>query len=252
MRVNICDVEIDRISFNEVVEKIIQVATTSKLATYVVTPNAHHVTMLQKDARFREIYQHAFLVVPDGVPLLWAAQFLKTPLQGRVNGTDLFEELSATAAKAGLKIFLLGGRPGAADSAAKMLQARHPKLNIVGTYCPPYGFESDLAEVKRINETIQAAAPHLLFVGLGAPKQEYWMYDHCEELGVPVSLGIGVSFELVSGMVQRAPKLMQKMGLEWFFRLVVEPKRLWQRYLVGNSVFVWLVIKQKLGLLKGQ
>ena len=144
-----------------------------------------------------------------------------------------------------MKVFFLGGRPGAAERARVTLQTRHPNLN-VGTYCPPYGFESDSEEVALINFKIQAAAPHLLFVGLGAPKQEKWMYSHYKTLGVPVSVGIGVSFELVSNMVKRAPVLMQKMGLEWLFRLLVEPQRLWQRYLIGNMLFLALVFKQRL------
>ncbi|NJN87373.1 MAG: WecB/TagA/CpsF family glycosyltransferase [Leptolyngbyaceae cyanobacterium SL_7_1] len=252
MKVNICGVEIDNLNFSQVVEKIVQAAKAPEGSTYVVTPNAHHVVMLQKNAHFREIYQNAFLVVPDGVSLLWASKILGTPLQGRVNGTDLFEELSAVAAKENLNVFLLGGRPGAAESAARTLQVRHPTLSIVGFYCPPYGFESDAIELEQINAMIQAAAPHLLFVGLGAPKQEYWMHSTYQTLGVPVSLGIGVSFELVAGIVQRAPKMMQQTGLEWVFRLIAEPKRLWQRYLVGNTVFIWLVIKQKLGLFRLQ
>jgi N-acetylglucosaminyldiphosphoundecaprenol N-acetyl-beta-D-mannosaminyltransferase len=230
MRVNLCGVGIDKYSFDEVIEAI--------------------ALTLQKDAHFREIYRKAFLVVPDGVSLLWAAKFLQTPLLGRVNGTDLFERLCAIAADKGLKVFLLGGRPGAAEKAKETLQARYPSLDIVGTYCPPYGFESNPAELDAIDSKIKAAAPHILFVGLGAPKQEYWIYDHYQKLGVPISVGIGVSFELVAGMVKRAPVWMQKKGLEWLFRLIVEPGRLWQRYVMGNPQFIWLVLMQRLGLSK--
>ena len=250
MRVNLAGIEIDQYSFEEVVERILNHTLTDRTPEYVVTPNAHHIVMLQKDERFRQIYRQAFLVVPDGVSLLWAAQFLQTPLNGRVNGTDLFESLCAVADQKGLTVFLLGGRPGAAAAAAEVLYNRHPDLKIVGTYCPPYGFEKDKAELARINAAIKAAAPDLLFVGLGAPKQEYWIFDHYQQLGVPISVGIGVSFELVGGMVQRAPKLMQKLGLEWLFRLLMEPQRLWQRYLVGNVLFMLLILRQRLKLLK--
>jgi len=249
MRASICGVKIDRHSFDEVVEAITNYAVSGDVPEYVVTPNAQHVLTFQKDAYFRDIYHKAFLVVPDGVPLLWAAKLLKTPLNGRVNGTDLFEQLCAIAADKDLKVFLLGGRPRAADKAAQVLQSRHPTLNIAGTYCPPYGFEADAEELAKINRIIKIAAPHILFVGLGAPKQEYWIYANYKEVGVPISIGIGVSFELVSGMVTRAPVWMQKIGLEWFFRLMMEPRRLWQRYLIGNALFVWLVLKQRLGLL---
>lgn len=245
MRVNICGVEIDRYGMDEVVNIIVQHIFSSMTAEYVVTPNAHHIAMLQKNARFREVYQNAFLVVPDGVPLLWAARFLGTPLKERVNGTDLFEKLCAVAAQENLRVFLLGGRSGAAEQAKQKLQQKYPDLQVVGIYSPPYGFELDKAELEQISAKIQAANPHLLFVGLGAPKQEFWMYDHYQELGVPISVGIGVSFELVGDIVKRAPKWMQKVGMEWFFRLLVEPRRLWKRYLIGNIFFIWLVLKQR-------
>lgn len=250
MKVNICGVKIDNYSFNDVVDRIVKHALTGAIPSYVVTPNAQHVLSLQRDAHFRDIYEKAFLAVPDGVSLLWSAKFLQTPLNGRVNGTDLFEQLSAVAEKKGLKIFLLGGRAGAAQAAKRTLQARHPELKIVGTHCPPYGFESQPEELASINSKIKAAAPDILFVGLGAPKQEKWIYNNYQQLGVPVSLGIGVSFELVADMVQRAPLWMQKWGLEWLFRLIVEPKRLWKRYIMGNPQFMWLVIKQRLGFYK--
>jgi N-acetylglucosaminyldiphosphoundecaprenol N-acetyl-beta-D-mannosaminyltransferase len=244
MRVNICGVEIDKYSFAEAVAGMLNHAKLSKPPEYVVTPNAHHIVMLQKDADFRKVYQQARWVVPDGVSLLWAARFLSMPLSGRVNGTDLLESLCAMSANLGLKVFFLGGRPAAAQKAAAVLQQRHPTLEI-NTYCPPYGFHTDPQEQERISAAIRAAAPDLLFVGLGAPKQELWIANHYQALNVPVSLGIGVSFELVSGMVTRAPQWMQNVGLEWFFRLLMEPRRLWQRYLLGNIIFMGLVLKQK-------
>lgn len=250
MRINIAGVNIDRYSFNEVIEIITDHVTSGGAPAYVVTPNAQHTLTFQQDAHFRDIYRDAFLSVPDGVPLLWAAKFLQTPLNGRVNGTDLFEKLCAVAATRGLKIFLLGGRPGAADKAAAILERRHPGLKIAGTYCPPYGFESDPVELRRIDDAILAAAPEILFVGLGAPKQENWIYARYRQLGIPISLGIGVSFELVAGMVKRSPVWMQTAGLEWAFRLIVEPGRLWKRYILGNPTFVWLVLKQRFGMAK--
>ncbi|HYW21783.1 MAG TPA: WecB/TagA/CpsF family glycosyltransferase [Nodularia sp. (in: cyanobacteria)] len=250
MRVNICGIEIDKYSFDEVLEKIVNHCLSKGLPEYVVTPNAMHIVGLQKDADFLDIYRRAFLMVPDGVSLLWAAKFLQTPLNGRVNGTDLFEELCAIASEKGLKVFLLGGRPGAAEKAQEVLQARHPNLAIVGTYCPEYGFENKPEELELINSKIKAVAPDLLFVGLGAPKQEKWIASNYLSLKVPVSLGIGVSFELVADMVSRAPVWMQNAGLEWLFRLIVEPQRLWKRYVLGNPTFIWLVLKQRLGMFR--
>ena len=248
MKVNIGGIGIDKYSFDEVIENISNHVLQKGKPSYVVTPNAQHIISLQKDDRFREIYRKAFLVVPDGVSLVWSAKFLRTPLNGRVNGTDLFQKLCEVAQEKGLKIFLLGGRPGAAEKARETLLQKLPGIKIVDTHCPPYGFESQENEVVLINTKIKAAAPDILFVGLGAPKQEYWIHDNYQELGVPISVGIGVSFELVANMVQRAPVWMQKWGLEWLFRLIVEPKRLWKRYIIGNPQFIWLVLMQRLGL----
>jgi N-acetylglucosaminyldiphosphoundecaprenol N-acetyl-beta-D-mannosaminyltransferase len=241
---SIAGVRIDALSFDDVVDRIVARARANGAPGYIVTPNTHHITMLQSDPKFRRIYEEAFLAVPDGVPLLWAGKLLGEPLRGRVNGTDLFEALCAQAARYDLRVFLLGGREGAAEAARAALEARNPGLLISGTYCPPIGFEHDPAESDRILAAIAAAEPHLLFVGLGAPKQEYWMYDNRASLRVPVSLGIGVSFELVGGLVRRAPVWMQRSGLEWLFRLLSEPKRLWKRYFVCNAVFCALVVRQ--------
>ena len=123
---------------------------------------------------------------------------------------------------------------------------RHPDIKILGTYCPPFGFECDPAECERIIERINEARPDLLFVGLGAPKQEYWMYDNRFRVRAQMALGIGVSFEFVGGIVARAPRWMQVSGLEWSFRLITEPKRMWKRYLVGNIYFCYLIARQLL------
>lgn len=242
--ITIAGVSIDALNFDAVVEAIVAHASEGGAPAYVVTPNVHHVVLLQHDALLREIYERAFLVVPDGVPLLWAASMLNLHLPGRVNGTDLFETLCARSAQQGLRVFLLGGREGAAQAAAARLSARHPALNVCGIYCPPMNFEKNPAECVRILEAINAARPHLLFVGLGAPKQEYWMYRNCEQLSVPVSLGIGVSFEFVGGIVSRAPRWMQRTGFEWLYRFCAEPKRLWKRYVFGNARFCALIARQ--------
>jgi N-acetylglucosaminyldiphosphoundecaprenol N-acetyl-beta-D-mannosaminyltransferase len=239
-------VSIDAIDFDAAVDSIVRLASGETTGSYVVTPNAHHVVLHQRDPLFRRIYREAFLVVADGVPLLWAARMLGNSLRGRVNGTDLFQALCGRAAQLGQRVYLLGGREGAADAARATLRERFPSLTVCGTYCPPVGFERDPIERAKILDLINAARPDILFVGLGAPKQEYWMYAHRDVLRVPVSVGIGVSFELVGGLVPRAPLWMQRSGLEWLFRLLAEPKRLWRRYLVGNAVFCMLVARQRL------
>jgi exopolysaccharide biosynthesis WecB/TagA/CpsF family protein len=210
-----------------------------------VTPNVDHIIKLQKDEEFQQIYRDASLVLADGMPLLWAAKFLGTPLKEKISGSDLFPKLCTVAAEKGYKVFFLGGRQGAAQKAAEALKMKHNALQVVRCYSPAFGFENSENENKKIVGMIKEARPDILFVGLGAPKQEKWIYKYRNQYQVPVSIGIGVSFEFVAGMVKRAPFCMQKIGLEWFWRLMMEPKRLWKRYLVDDLKFFGLVFKQK-------
>lgn len=243
-RVRLCGTAIDPLTLDETIARIVQHARRGGAPGYVVTPNAQHLCMVHDHAGFGEAYRGAWLSVPDGVPLVWASRLLGTPLPGRVNGTDLFERVCEAAARAGLRVFLLGGRPGAAEGAARALRQRSPGLVVAGTCCPPMGFERDPAELERVDRAIRDAAPHVLFVALGAPKQEVWMHQRFPHLGVPVAVGIGGSFEMVSGMVPRAPRWMQRTGTEWLFRLAREPRRLLVRYATTNPRFVWMVARQ--------
>jgi N-acetylglucosaminyldiphosphoundecaprenol N-acetyl-beta-D-mannosaminyltransferase len=124
------------------------------------------------------------------------------------------------------------------------LKCFHPKLKVAGTSCPPYGFHLREEGLNEVSRAILAARPDILFVALGAPKQEYWIYEHGSRLGVPLSIGIGGSFEMISGMTRRAPRWVQAAGFEWLFRLALEPRRLWMRYLIGNVQFVGIVLRQ--------
>lgn len=211
---------------------------------FVVTPNVDHLVKLEDDPEFRSVYERAALVLADGMPLLWASRLLGTPLRAKVSGSDLFVEFAAEAARRGLRLYLLGGRPGAAARAAQVLTERHPGLVVCGVDSPPLGFDRDEALNRRALAKIRAARPDVLFVGLGAPKQEKWIHRWRHDAGVPVSIGVGVSFEFVAGLVRRAPRLLQRVGLEWAWRLLMEPRRLWRRYLVEDTRFVWLFLRQ--------
>jgi N-acetylglucosaminyldiphosphoundecaprenol N-acetyl-beta-D-mannosaminyltransferase len=246
-RVQIGDALVHSCYFDEMVETIVRSARNGE-TNYVVTPNAQHVVLLAKDEYLRKIYSAAAFVLPDGVSLLLAARVLGQRIPHRIAGVDMFEALCRRAAREGLRVFLLGGRPGSAESAAAKLLARNPGLIVSGTYCPPLGFENDPSQREEIEARITAARPHLLFVALGAPKQEYWMYEHARNLGVPVAMGVGGSFEMVSGAVARAPRWLQQLGIEWIYRLVREPGRLWKRYLIGNLQFANIVLRQRLNL----
>jgi N-acetylglucosaminyldiphosphoundecaprenol N-acetyl-beta-D-mannosaminyltransferase len=234
-------------SFDEMLEAIVG-SVYSGESHYVVTPNAQHVVLLAEDKHLRTTYADAAFVLPDGISLILAGRFLGQNIQHRISGVDMFEALCRRAAREGLRVFLLGGRPGSAEKAVENLRAKTPGLIVSGICCPPMGFENNPEEQGKVEAQIRAARPHLLFVALGAPKQEYWMYDHARSLGVPIAMGVGGSFEMVGGIVNRAPGWVQNMGIEWLYRLVREPRRLWRRYLIGNAQFGFIVLRQWLSL----
>ncbi len=244
MKIDILGIKVDCVSMVETIARV-EAFIAQRSPHIVITPNVDHLIKARKDRAFKEIYDHADLSVPDGVPLLWAAKFLGTPLRERVNGTDLFEALCARAAEKEYRLFFLGAAPGVAATAAAELEQRHPGIKIVGTYSPPYDFVDSAAENKKIADLIRAARPDILFVGLGAPKQEKWIHRHMHALRVPVSIGIGASFEYVAGCTARAPYWMQRTGLEWLYRILESPNRYWHRY-AEDLVFFPLVFAQRL------
>ncbi len=243
MKTDILGIKVDRVSMAETIAKI-EEFIAQRAPRIVITPNVDHLIKARKDEEFKRIYRDADLSVPDGVPLLWAAKFLGAPLVERVNGTDLFEALCARAAEKGHRLFFLGAAPGIAATAAAELEQRHPGLKVVGTYSPPYDFFDSREENEKIAGMIRAAQPDILFVGLGAPKQEKWISRHMHALQVPVSVGIGASFEYVAGCTARAPYWMQRSGLEWLYRIIESPSRYWRRYVVEDAVFFPLVFAQ--------
>ena len=188
----------------------------------VVTADSSGVTLAQKDPELLEIINSADLVTPDSAGVLWAAKRFGTPLPERVSGVDIVELLCKRAAEAGYRAFLLGAAPGIAEEAAYTLQQRYPGLTIAGTHHGFFKPEESDAVVRKIRET----KPDFLFVAMGQPMQEKWIRRHMEELGVPVSMGVGGTFDVLSGRVKRAPKWMQRRGLEWIYRLASNPKKI--------------------------
>lgn len=247
MKVNIGDVSIDNVTFDEAIGKI-EYLIMNRKPSLIVTPNADHIVRLQKDELFLKIYKDADLVLADGMSLVFASKILKTPFKEKISGSDLFPVLCKVADKKGYRLFFLGGRPGACIKAADEMKSQYKNLIISGTYSPPFGFENDKAEMAKINKMIKKAKPDILFVGLGSPKQEYWIYQNYKTLDVPVSIGVGVTFEFYSGMVRRAPRWMQRVGFEWFWRLMKEPRRLWKRYLIDDTAFIGIILRQKFNI----
>ena len=210
----------------------------------ITGPNAQLVTLAAGDPRFAEALRAADLSVPDGISVVLASRLLGQPIPERVTGGDLMERLCAEAARHGLSVFFLGGLPGAAAGAAASLQRRYPALRIAGIYCPPRGFEQDSMESAHIRQLIRDAAPDLLCVAFGAPKQEIWMHENCLSLPIGAAIAVGAGLDTQAGLRKRAPRWTHAVGLEWLYRLVREPRRLWRRYLFGNTQFLLLVLRQ--------
>jgi N-acetylglucosaminyldiphosphoundecaprenol N-acetyl-beta-D-mannosaminyltransferase len=184
------------------------------------------------------------------MPIVWACNRYIGMTVPRIAGVDLIEDVCRRGAANGLRVFLLGGRPETARTTAEVLCARYPGLEIAGVSCPPFGFETRQETLAPVLAAIAASKPHILFVGLGAPKQEFFIAKHVRPLRIPIAIGIGGSFEILSGCILRAPQWMQTTGLEWAFRLGQEPRRLWKRYLIGNIEFVLSLAKWRFRILR--
>lgn len=208
---------------------------------WIVTANLDHLRRLRSAADFQACYAAADVAVADGMPLVWAARLQGTPLPARVAGSDLIFSLSTMAGAARRRVFFLGGDPGTADNAAAQLAARCPGLVVAGTHCPAFGFERDPATMAALRARMTASGADLVFVALGSPKQELLIAQLRDTLPQAWWIGIGISFSFVTGDVVRAPRWVQRLGLEWLHRLVQEPRRLAKRYLVHGVPFAaWL------------
>lgn len=207
---------------------------------HIVVVNAAKVVKSRGDTELRNVLAEADLIGADGVPIVWASRMIGQPLPGRVNGTDLMEALFEAAAEKGFRLYLLGARQHVIENAVNQLKQKYPRLNVVGYR---NGYFNSVVEEQQVVKEINKAKPDILMLGMGTPMKEKWVKRHKEVLQVPIIHGVGGSFDIVGGITKRAPKWMQRHGLEWLFRLFQEPRRMWKRYLVTNSIFIWLVFK---------
>ncbi len=205
---------------------------------YVCVAAVHTVMACQEDPALRAAVAGASFTVPDGQPLVWALNALGHELPDRVYGPELMDRACARAAETGQRFYLYGGRNhGALAELARRLRLRHPGLRIVGGHCPPFRTLTD-AEDDAIAAEINRSGADVVWVGIGVPKQEKWMARMRDRLDAPVLVGVGAAFDFHAGLVPQAPDALQRLGLEWAFRLVQEPRRLWRRYLRYNPRFV--------------
>lgn len=214
---------------------------------YVTVTGVHGVIESQRDEKLRDIHNRAGMVTPDGMPLVWMNKIQGNKHVSRVYGPDLMLAVCEKSKTEGYKHYFYGGADDVPELLKEKLQERFPHLSVVGTYSPPFRAltpEEDDQIVKMINDT----GADIVWVGLSTPKQERWMSAHLGRIEAPVMIGVGAAFDFHAGLKKQAPKWMQKRGMEWFFRLVSEPRRLGKRYLINNPTFVFLIAMQMLGL----
>lgn len=210
---------------------------------YVCVTGVHGVMESQSNAVFRDTLNNSLLTTPDGMPMVWLSKLAGQSHVDRVYGPDLMLELLRQGTPRGLRHFLFGGAPGVAEKLADGLREKVPGVNIVGTHTPPFRplteeEEADLAE------EVHRAQPDCFWIGLSTPKQEKFMAEHIGKLDATVMLGVGAAFDFHAGLVSQAPRWIQRSGFEWLFRLVMEPRRLWKRYLVNNTAFLGLLFRK--------
>jgi N-acetylglucosaminyldiphosphoundecaprenol N-acetyl-beta-D-mannosaminyltransferase len=217
---------------------IVQVARPS---AYVVQANVYSLVTALENQEYAAAVARADLSVPDGMPLVWLLRMKGHPIRSRVYGPDLMLLLCEEAARKGWRCFLYGGREGVPEQLRDILVQRFPGLQIVGTYSPPFRSLTE-KEDEEICLMINQTKPDIVWVALGAPKQDIWMYEHREKIDAAVLHGVGAAFDFLSGRVRQAPRWMMNAGLEWLFRLFQEPKRLWRRYTVTNIKFIYYLL----------
>ncbi|MEV4095333.1 WecB/TagA/CpsF family glycosyltransferase [Streptosporangium saharense] len=235
-RVRVAGLVLDPMSEGEVVDHVIASLKCGE-GGHLVTPNVDICWAVARDPEARELVENADLAVADGMPLVWAADLLGTPVPGRVTGADLIWSLSEAAAFYRYPVYLLGGPQGAARQAAARLLDRHPRLHVVGTDAPPQGFETTEEGYAEVKEALLAAAPRVVFVGLGFPKQDRLIARLRQDMPATWFVGCGAAIAFAAGTARRAPMWMRRSGLEWLFRLLNEPGRLARRYLLHDLPF---------------
>jgi N-acetylglucosaminyldiphosphoundecaprenol N-acetyl-beta-D-mannosaminyltransferase len=227
---------IELLQVSEVIKKISEWINERKSGRYIVVANANDMVLARRDVFVRKSMEDSSLTVPDGISLVLLARFKGFKLKNRVYGPDLMLETLRLSEKKGYSNFFYGATDKTLGLLIQNLKVRFPELKISGSYAPPFRLlskEEDGKIVKIINEV----QPDIVWVGLGCPKQQLWMYEHKDKLRVPVMVGVGAAFDFFAGTKPQAPRWMGEHGLEWLFRLLTEPKRLWRRYLIDYPLF---------------
>ena len=247
-RVNVLGVGISVLNLSLALEEI-TAAVRARRKGYVCVTGVHGVMEAQDDAVFRSILNNAFLCTPDGMPMVWMGKIHGHKEMRRVYGPDLMLDVCAWGERNGCHHFFYGGAPGVAELLAEKLKAKFPKMEVVGTYTPPFR-PLNPDEEKQLAEMVRAAKPDIIWVGLSTPKQERFAAEFLPKLDATLIIAVGAAFDFHSGRVKQAPLWMQRSGLEWFYRLCQEPRRLAKRYFRNNPLFVLKILGQLSGLKK--
>lgn len=245
-RINVLGVGVHALNLPLAVD-FLREAISNGTKGYVCVTGVHGVSEAQSDPEFRAILNHALLNTPDGMPMVWVGRWSGAREMDRVYGPDLLVEVCRASEAAGWRHFFYGGAPGTAQALAAHLQARFPRLAIAGAHTPPFRPLTP-GEMEGLQSLVAAAKPDIMWIGLSTPKQERFMSAMLGGLEVPVMIGIGAAFDLVSGKVKQSPRWIQRSGFEWLYRLIQEPRRLWKRYLKNNPLFVLRLLLQWTGL----
>lgn len=235
---------INNLTMSEAVDAIEQMVVADK-QSYVVAINVDVVMKIEDDPYLKEIVDNADMVLVDGKPLVWISKLHGKPLKAKISGSDLVPLLCETAAEKGYKIFIIGGKEGIAEQAKVKLEEKYPEICIAGTYAPPFGFEKDENELNHINQMISNVKPDLLITCFGCPKQEKWIYENIDKYEAKVSVCAGATVDFLAGNVKRAPRWMSEHGLEWFYRFLQEPKRMFKRYFIDDVKIMGLIKKYR-------
>ena len=236
---------VNNISMAEAVDNIKKMIEAESSKNYIVAINVDVVVKMEKDHYLKKIVDMADMVLVDGKPLIWISQLHRRPVKEKISGSDLVPQLCEMAAVNGYSVFILGGKEGVADQAKTELRKKYRSLKIVGTYSPPIGFETDPDELKKMNSMISAVKPDLLITCFGCPKQEKWIFENYNKYDAKVSVCAGATVDFLSGNVKRAPRWMSEHGMEWFYRFLQEPRRMFKRYFIDDLKIIHLIWKYR-------
>jgi N-acetylglucosaminyldiphosphoundecaprenol N-acetyl-beta-D-mannosaminyltransferase len=239
-RITLMGCQVDNLSMEETLERIEQFIRSGRPHQHVVV-NVDKLVKASRDPQLRQIINDCALVNADGMPVVWASRLLGKPLKERVAGVDLFEALMRCAGDKGWRVFLLGAREEVVGAVADTYQRRYPNLVLAGYR---NGYWKGEAEEAAVAEQIRASRADLLFVAISSPKKEQFLDRYQDEMRIPFAMGVGGTFDVAIGRVKRAPRWMQKSGLEWFYRFLQEPRRMFRRYFIDDMAFIWLFIKE--------